>query len=412
MMKKQQKNNYKSGGMYPPPSGSGQAASGPSMGQPGPVQDWQRTGYRMEDAPCDDVPAVDDTNDRGYFPADHDRPVPPDLDVDPMARTGVDERLAEQRSRTVREHMGSFWASVRSDGKDGKKPASEENAAYANPESAASPDTGNAASSAQIAVSGPLPPTRAHPGGRVMVYVLVVVAVLVGVAAMVGTEMFRITDIRVVGNHVVPAEEIIRLSGIRKGGNILALSDDRIAEAISGNRYLKLVCVEHDNHTVTLQVYEREAAAFTVVRGIYYVMDRQGMVLEEYADEGNMAAHLIRADKLNVHSCIVGKQLSLYDEGVLEAYIQLMLEFRAMGIADQIKELYLDDLDNISLSTRSGYFVRMGDETYLHGKLRSMTLVMEELQKRGYQGGTIDVSVREKPTYSPESAALPEVTEE
>ncbi len=401
-MKKQQKNNYKSGGMYPPPSGSGQAASVPNMGQPGPVQDWQRTGYHLEDAPCDDVPAVDDSNDRGYFPADHDRPVPPDLDVDPMARTGVDERLVEQRSRTVREHRGSFWASVRNDGKDGPKHAGADGSASSNP--------GGAASGAQTAVSGPMPSTQPHPGGRVMVYVLLVLAMLIGVTVMVGTELFRITDIRVVGNHVVPAEEVIRLSGVRKGGNILALSDDRIAEAISGNRYLKLVCVEHDNHTVTLQVYEREAAAFTVVRGIYYVMDRRGMVLEEYADEGGMAAHLIRADKLNVHSCIVGKQLSLYDEGVMDAYIQLMLEFKAMGIADQIKELYLDDLDNISLSTRSGYYVRLGDETYLHGKLRSMTLVMEELQNRGYQGGTIDVSVREKPTYSPESAALPEVT--
>jgi len=403
MMKKQQGNDYKSGGMYPPPSGNGQAANGQHGGQMGPVQDWQRTGYRMEDAPCDDVPVVDDTNDRGYFPADHARPVPPDLDVDPMARTGVDERLAEQRSKTVREHLGSFWASVRSDGKDGKKPDPAEAAAFS--------EAGSAASGVQTAVSGPLPPTRAHPGGRVVVYVIVLVAVLVGVAAMVGTELFRITDIRVVGNHVVPAEEVIRLSGVKKGGNILALSDDRIAEAIAGNRYLKLVCVEHDNHTVTLQVYEREAAAFTVVRGIYYVMDRRGMVLEEYADEGSMAAHLIRADKLNVHSCIVGKHLSLYDEGVMDAYVQLMLEFKAMGIADQIKELYLDDLDNISLSTRSGYFVRLGDETYLHGKLRSMTLVMEELQNRGYQGGTIDVSVREKPTYSPESAALPEATE-
>lgn len=403
-MRKQQGNDYKSGGMYPPPSGSGQGTNGLNAGQMGPVQDWQRTGYRMEDAPCDDVPPVDDQNDRGYFPADHDRPVPPDLDVDPMARTGVDERLAEQRSRTVREHLGSFWASVRSDGKDGKKPDPAEKADFA-------PAGGGAASGVQTAVSGPLPPTRAHPGGKAIFYILGIVAVLIVIAAMVMTEMFRITDIRVVGNSVVPAEEIIRLSGVKKGGNILALSDDRIAEAISGNRYLKLVCVEHDNHIVTLQVYEREAAAFTVVRGIYYVMDRWGMVLEEYADEGSMAAHLIRADKLNVHSCIVGKQLSLYDEGVMDAYIQLMLEFKAMGITDEIKELYLDDLDNISLSTRSGYFVRMGDETYLHGKLRSMTLVMEELQNRGYQGGTIDVSVREKPTYSPENVALPEGTE-
>ena len=124
-------------------------------------------------------------------------------------------------------------------------------------------------------------------------------------------------------------------------------------------------------------------------------------MLEEYSSDTDLK-HLIYVQNMNVHSCIRGKHIDLYDRGVMDVYLQLMLEFKAMLLTDTVKELYLEDLDSISLTTASGFYVRLGDETCLHQKLRSMMLTLAELERMGYVGGTVDVSVFTKPSYRPE----------
>ena len=74
-----------------------------------------------------------------------------------------------------------------------------------------------------------------------------------------------------------------------------------------------------------------------------------------------------------------------------------------MDLGKDIATIELDDLEDLSLWTRDGFFVRLGDTTYLHGKLKAMSLVLTELRGNDsyVKGGTIDVSTREYPTYSP-----------
>ena len=151
---------------------------------------------------------------------------------------------------------------------------------------------------------------------------------------------------------------------------------------------------------MVLYVIEREPVACALVRGIYYTLDSRGMVLEEYTDTSRLDG-LICVDKLTVKSCVVGQHIQLDKQETMDAYLQLMLEIKAMNLQWLIKEIYLDQMDDISLDTTDGYYVRMGDATYLHGKLRAMTATRDELLKRGLWGGVIDVSVRDKPTYTP-----------
>lgn len=351
------------------------------------VPDWQVTGYHMEPAPCDAAQPVSDQNDENYQLPDYDNAVPPDVDVCPMGSTGVDGSLADQRSRTVREHLGDFW-------KGGRR---SEQAEPASTGAIPPVDSGG-----DLAVSASVSGVPIRPGGRTLVWVLAVVVVLVAGGILVATELFRVSSITVTGNRTISEQEIIRLSGIKLGDNVLALNEAEIAERIATNRYLKLVCEGHDNHHVTLQVYEREPAAYTVVRGNYYVMDIRGMVLEESATAAGLDEGLICVQNMSVHSCIVGKHIDLYDQEMEDVYFQLMLEFKALSLTDEVKELYLDDRDNLCLTTTSGFYVRLGDETYLHRKLRSMQLTVEKLKEMGYTGGTIDVTVYTKPSYSPD----------
>lgn len=411
-MSKEKRRGGGSGGTVPSPGV--RSAQGAGYGhshdgtRPREIPEWQKTGYSVRNDRGNADTVIDDSNDHGYYPADTIG-VPPIANMDSMGATGVDPSLVDERSRTVREHVGRFWINDREKSAPGRTRGAGHGRAVGETEEIMpeTPDEIGRRTVTGKSVSGPVAPAQTHPGSRTITYVVSVLAVIFLVAILISTELFRVTDIRVVGNKLVSTEEIIRISGVKKGDNVLALDERQIGEAISANRYLKLVLMEHNNHTVTLRVYEREPAAYTVVRGIYYVLDRRGMVLEEYAQSTGLDDKLPQVDKLGVRSCVVGKHLTLYDSNVMDAYIQLMLEFHAMDLEGQIAVLYLDDLGNISLSTRSGYYVRLGDAGYLHGKLRSMTLTMEALRERNCAGGTIDVSVRDKPTYSPELTAAP-----
>lgn len=108
-------------------------------------------------------------------------------------------------------------------------------------------------------------------------------------------------------------------------------------------------------------------------------------------------------DKLNVESCIPGQYIVFRSEDTLPLYVQLMIEIRAMSLQPEILSVNIDDPSDLSLYTRDGYFVHLGDSTYLHGKLRAMMLVLESLRNdpEVTPGGVIDVSSRAYPTYDP-----------
>lgn len=396
------------GGVNAPPSapgGQGQA-NGAAWGEGMPADDlpqWQKTGYHMEDAPCDGYEPLDERNDTPYEV--QDVPTLPDNqeELDPMAQTGEDESLAMLRSEQVRNHSGSFWEKM-SGFTQRHRPV--ESAPVEKGASAPATDEGDEGdATATGATSGPVTPAKTQPGGNALLLFVIVLCILGCGLWLIDATMFRITEIEVAGNSIVPASEVIRLSGLSVGGSVLTIDEKKIGEQIATNRYLKLACVEHDNKRVTLRVSERVPAAYTVVRGIYYTLDNRGMVLEEYAsDEG--LADLVKVDKLPVKSCVVGKYLTLQNDGAMEAFVQLMLEIKAMSLQSVVRELYLDDLESISLDTRDGFFVRMGDESHLHGKLRAMALTRTELLRLGKSGGTIDVSTRTNPTYSPPVAGI------
>lgn len=355
------------------------------------VADWQYRGYHMEEAACDDAVPLDDSNDRELDAASFDYSVPDAEDVDPLGNTGVDHSLVAERSRNVREHAGAFWERM-------KRPEGKAATQYGAP-----PPSVSGQAPAAVTDSGPVPAARTHPGGRTLVWVMLIVLAVLVVGGMVTTEMFRITSITVTGNSIISDKEIIELSGVKENGSMLMLKDEVIAENISKNRYLKLICVVHDNHHVTLQVYEREPVAYTSVRGTFYVMDIRGMLLEQYASDANLKGRLLYVRNMNVHNCIVGRTIDLYDDDVMDVYLQLMLEFKAMSLMDTVSELFLEDLSNISLNTSTGFYVRLGDATALHRKLRAMVLTLEQLEEMGYTGGTVDVSVCETPTYRPDT---------
>lgn len=83
------------GSVHPPIQPATDGYLGPEQ-PPIPRADWQRTGYHMEDQPCDDDQAwvLDEENDTEVLPIPDDLPmVDPELDIDPVTDSPVDPEL-------------------------------------------------------------------------------------------------------------------------------------------------------------------------------------------------------------------------------------------------------------------------------------------------------------------------------
>ena len=306
--------------------------------------------------------------------------------------------LLEARSSNVSNHTGSFWTDQ---GQTGYQYPTEE--------------TGK-----QPAGNGRGPRRKDHRERSVSVRAVIIVTVLLAAAFfIVWFGVFRIREIRVVGNREISSADIIRFSGIRKGGSILQLSEKETEKHL--NAAAISAAVEYGNYnyyriqfrylekelpgTVTIAVREREACCFVTWCGIIYVMDKSGMVLYETEDTGiRNRMNLVEVKGLDIRSgAHVGQTMVMSSAAQKLIFTELFLQMKVRGCTDQIREADLSNPYSILLTTRDNFTVSLGDGDSLNAKLKSMMLVREKLAEMEITGGSINVSSPESPSYSPDS---------
>ena len=288
--------------------------------------------------------------------------------------------LREQRSESLNNHSGLFW--------------NQQTEGY------------------QYTGSMKVPAGPAQPQGkrkkerkrRGLLYPILALFSLAVIAVTVYYGVLNVREIRVTGNDRIPAEEIVRLSGLKKGMPILSIRAEEVARGIENNSYLQLKYVDKNlPGTVTICVKEREACCWMTWCGIFYTMDKQRVVLFETEEQGIRPAGLVKVDGLRIRSgCMVGQTLVLENAEQQNVFSNLFLEMKVLNCTELIEEADLSSLNSLLLTTRDGFTVSMGDATNLHAKLRSMLLTREELIRMGYQGGIINVINLENPVFTPE----------
>ena len=232
---------------------------------------------------------------------------------------------------------------------------------------------------------------------------------LIGFAAAAALGMllyyvvFSVRSIQITGNSQIPASEVIRLSGIRVGTPILSIRESDVEQRLKQNPVLKFRYLEKDlPGTVVLSVREREACCWMTWNGILYTMDKQRMVLYETEDLSIRPAALVRVDGLEIAStAMVGQILRLESLEQQEIFTNLFLEMKVLNCTELIGEADLSNISSLLLTTRDGFTVALGDGVNIHAKLRAMLITRDELLRRGYAGGVINVILPETPVFSP-----------
>ena len=304
---------------------------------------------------------------------------PAPLNSNPFDEPEDAPELRETRSENVTEHVGEFWRSP----EHGYQAQEDPRRLSQNNKSKNE--------------------TKRELHSRTLRVIAGIVLFIAAVILVLRFAVFSVKEIRVTGNSRISAEEIIRVSGVRRGDSILTLNENNVKERIQSDYRLQFRYVAREMPgTVVLSVREREPCCWLTYCGIIYVMDKNRMVLYESENPADKPVDLVEVKGLEVRSnTLVGQYVNLGNETQQSIFTELFLETKVLGCTDRIAEADISNTNSIILVTRDGYTASLGDRQNLHAKLRSLLLVQEELIRTQNYGGTINLSNPESPIYTP-----------
>lgn len=302
--------------------------------------------------------------------------------ADPFDEPESAPELRDQRSDSLNNRMGGFWQDQQTGGYQ------YTGAQNVQPETR---DTENAG-------------TAKKRAGKRRAALLIALLLLIGLCVALRLTVFSVRVINVVGNVNYTREQVIAGSGVKYGMNLLTLDSDKVERAIESDYNLRFRYMEKKiPGEIVLCVREREAMAYLKYCGIFYTLDKSGMVLFETEQTGIEPASLTELKGLEIRNIRRGQTISLAQNTQQQILETLFLEVKVLGCGPRIASADLTSPGNLYLTLRSGFSVDLGNTDQLHMKLRSMLLVEQKLIELGYSSGTIRVSTPTEPTFTPDA---------
>lgn len=365
------------------PGGNHQPAQQNTSGGPAmPNFRQQQTGVRGDGRYRGDIPEWQRETWVGPNPAA----------ADPFDEPESAPELRDQRSDSLNDRRGGFWqdqptGGYRYTGGQNTRPETQitENTPVANTaaENTAATD---------------------KRGGKRRAALLITVLLLIGLCVALRLTVFSVRVINVIGNVNYTREQIIAGSGVKYGMNLLTLDGDKVERTIESDYHLQFRYMEKKMPgEIVLCVREREAMAYLNYCGIFYTLDKSGMVLFESELTGIEPASLTELKGLEIRNIRCGQTISLAQSAQKQILESLFLEIKVLGCGPRVASADLTTPDNMYLTLRSGFSVSLGNTEQLHMKLRSMLLVEQKLIELGYTSGTIRVSAPTEPTFTPDT---------
>lgn len=232
---------------------------------------------------------------------------------------------------------------------------------------------------------------------------LAVLTALTVALVIVQERFFRLQYVYVIGNEKKTSQQIAAVSGLVKGRNMLGIEEEDIAKAMSKDHTIIFKGMQKEYPGVIyLYIEERDVAAAMQWLGVLYLLDDEGMVMEQRTDS-TLPEGLPVVTGLKAGNIYVGQKLSLRSATQLEAYQSIIDELEMQLYADQVSEINLSDAENIYLITREGVTVRLGDSSQMESKIGSVRTAMAYLRQLGSFSGVLDVTHPQNPTFMPET---------
>ena len=240
--------------------------------------------------------------------------------------------------------------------------------------------------------------SRSITGRLILLLAIVVAAIII----LQGTA-FRLRTVYVIGNVHRTAQQVAGASGLVKGLNIFAISEDEVRKNLASDHTIVFLGLQKDYpSTIYLYISEREPVAATQWLGLLYTLDEEGMVMDE-TNSTSMPAGMPTVTGFQITNIHVGQKMEVRNQEQMRAYYDIMAELRLQYYRDQIQDINLTDSDNLYLLTVTGISVRLGSREFMRAKIGALRTDIAYLQQLGKTSGLLDVTIPEDAKYRPDS---------
>ena len=241
-------------------------------------------------------------------------------------------------------------------------------------------------------------PRRRRGGNSRLWIALLPVAALI-LWLVLSNHVFVVRNVEVVGAGSVSVQDVVRLSGIRLGGRLKAIDRSKVQTSVESTGRLAFVDVKAKYPTtVVLTVRERSQDALILQAGKVLVLDSDGYVAQ--VTERLPDAVIPYVTGLRTQSYMLGRQLDTAD-GRCASMKAVVEALKANGATAYASELNVTDSADLRIITRKGTTVLLGDAGDMARKIAWMAGALADLEARGENGGTLDVSSGTKADYRP-----------
>jgi len=218
--------------------------------------------------------------------------------------------------------------------------------------------------------------------------------------AFAGADVFSIEKITILGNNEFVYNDILRLSGLSTGLNILKLDKELARNRIQSEPYIEVMSISIKfPDEVLITVREREAIAFTEYLSLRIMFDAEGIALE--ARDPDETYGYIEVSGLNMQGFVLGKELPVDEEYRLDALKRVLKEVKAHGLENDIDEISVKDANDVRMISDAGLNIRLGQAVEVDKKLRWMKTEQFNQIEAGGVLGELNLTVHTQAVFIP-----------
>lgn len=204
----------------------------------------------------------------------------------------------------------------------------------------------------------------------------VFLVILLSAALFALTVFFQVDVITVEGTTRYSKTDIMDGMDVKKGDNLYLWNKFNTQESLLRQfPYLQTVRIRRKlPNELVVSVTEGKAAAAIPSNGGYFLVSREGKVLEQRTDDGGLP--LVTGASLL--GCLPGEMIDQTDDVYSEALLTILLTLDAAGMLDDTDFINLQSLTDIRIGYLERFDIRVGTVDELAYRLRFALLVIAE----------------------------------
>ena len=236
---------------------------------------------------------------------------------------------------------------------------------------------------------------------------LAIIGVVVVGSIVTAYFLLKLDRVIVNGSERFSAEEIVEFSGIQLGKQLWRVNLKKAEQGIEdASPYLEVEKIERVYpDTLRITIRERQEAAAIAYQNMTVIIDSEGYVLS-IGYRGDLTG-LLLVKGMSASGYTVNQRLRELTDFYTNTLIKTMAALEEHNILSEIAVLDVSNPLSILMETNSGVSVHIGQAERLDEKMEDLSQILPELERLGLTEGTLDLSAKGDPVYSPPETATP-----